>query len=192
LNTGEHILRRLAAGSFNFPNIIPYIEVADYYKNLYVWNLNQGRMIKKLSIIICLITLSGGLPAQVKNDPGAKIAATPAKAISKWEKLRFGAFVHFNDNSSVGTEISKNTNPGVFNPVNLNFDSILSVFSKAGIKYAVLTTRHTSGFCLWDSKTTVFDVAGSPFRKDVVRMFTDACRKYRIKPCFYYCLWGGV
>jgi alpha-L-fucosidase len=34
-------------------------------------------------------------------------------------------------------------------------------------------------------------VAASPFREDVVKLFTDACRKYDIKPCFYYCLWGG-
>lgn len=149
-------------------------------------------MIKKLSIFICIMTLTCGLSAQVKNMPGAKTEAKPSKTVSKWEELRFGAFVHFNDNSSVGTEISRNTDPGVFNPVNLNFDSILSVFSKAGIKYAVLTARHTSGFCLWDSKTTAFDVGNSPFRKDVARMFADACRKYRIEPCFYYCLWGGV
>jgi alpha-L-fucosidase len=106
------------------------------------------------------------------------------------EALKFGAFVHFNDNTCIGTEISKNVDPGVFNPVNLNFDRVMSVFKRAGIKYAVLTTRHTSGFCLWDSKFTKFDVAESPFRKDVVNLFVEACRKYDIKPCFYYCMWG--
>ncbi len=114
-----------------------------------------------------------------------------SESIAKWEDLKFGAFVHFNDNSCVGTEISKNADPGVFNPVNLDFDTIMSVFRKAGIKYAVLTARHTSGFCLWDSRFTNFDVASGPYKKDVVRMFTDACRKYDIKPCIYYCLWGN-
>jgi len=73
----------------------------------------------------------------------------------------------------------------------LNFDSMMKTFQDAGVKYAVLTTRHTSGFCLWDSKATEFDVAKSPFKKDVVRMFVNACRKYNIKPCLYYCLWGS-
>ncbi|MCX6253569.1 MAG: alpha-L-fucosidase, partial [Bacteroidia bacterium] len=27
--------------------------------------------------------------------------------------------------------------------------------------------------------------------KDVLQMFVEACRKYDIKPCFYYCLWGN-
>jgi len=118
-------------------------------------------------------------------------AREKTELLSEWESLRFGAFLHFNDNSSIEKEHSKNIDPGVFNPVNLNFDSVMAVFKAAGVKYAVLTTRHTSGFCLWDSKFTKFDVAESPFKRDVVKMFVDACRKYDIKPCFYYCLWGN-
>lgn len=120
------------------------------------------------------------LPASKKTD-----------AIAEWESLRFGAFVHFNDNSCLVKEFSKNTDPMVFNPVKLNFDTLMTTFQKAGVKYAVLTTRHTSGFCLWDSKVTKFDVANSPYKRDVVKLFVDACRKHAIKPCLYYCLWGS-
>ncbi|NWJ51453.1 MAG: alpha-L-fucosidase [Bacteroidetes bacterium] len=125
------------------------------------------------------------------NQKTFNTATRKTKKISEWQTLRFGAFVHFNDNTFIGKELSKNIDPTVFNPVKLDFDSLMSIFQKAGIKYAVLTTRHTSGFCLWDSKTTQFDVASSPYKKDVVRMFVDACRKHNIKPCLYYCLWGN-
>jgi len=118
-------------------------------------------------------------------------ATQNTEALAEWQNLRFGAFVHFNDNTCFVREISKNTDVSIFNPVNLNFDTLMTTFQKAGVKYAVLTTRHTSGFCLWDSKVTKFDVANSPFKKDVVKMFVDACRKHDIKPCFYYCLWGS-
>ena len=67
----------------------------------------------------------------------------------------------------------------------------MTTFQKAGVKYSVLTTRHTSGFCLWDSKATKFDVASNPFKKDVIKLFVEACRKYNIKPCLYYCLCGN-
>jgi len=40
----------------------------------------------------------------------------------------------------------------------------MTTFQNVGVKYAVLTTRHISGFCLRDSKVTHFDVANSPFR----------------------------
>jgi len=118
-------------------------------------------------------------------------ATQKTDAIAEWESLRFGAFVHFNDNTCLVSEFSKNTDPTVFNPVNLDFNSMMATFQKAGVKYAVLTTRHTSGFCLWDSKVTQFDVASSPFKKDVVKLFVKACRKHDIKPCLYYCLWGS-
>jgi len=112
-------------------------------------------------------------------------------AIKIWENLWFGAFVHFNDNTFIETEISKNTDPLRFGPKSIDFDGMLETFQKAGIKYAVLTTRHTSGFCLWDSKVTSFDVASSAYPEDVVKLFVDACRKHEIKPCLYYCLWGN-
>ncbi len=119
-------------------------------------------------------------------------AVAKTDRIARWEALRFGAFVHFNDNTCVEHEISRNTDPGVFNPVRLNFDAMMATLREAGVTYAVLTTRHTSGFCLWDSRTTQFDVASSPFKRDVVKLFVDACRKHGIKPCFYYCMWGNT
>jgi alpha-L-fucosidase len=118
-------------------------------------------------------------------------ASEQTELIASWEKLRFGAFVHFNDNTFLENELSKNTDPEKFNPWNIDFEGMMETFQKAGVKYAVLTTRHTSGFCLWDSKVTSFDIASSAYPKDVVKLFVDACRKHEIKPCLYYCLWGN-
>lgn len=140
-------------------------------------------------LCLMMIILSSFIPSGKKN--GFEPAQKRSKALADWENMRFGAFVHFNDNTCAVIEISKNTNPEIFNPVNLDFDALMTTFQKAGVKYAVLTTRHTSGFCLWDSKMTKFDVANSPFKRDVVKMFVDACRKHGIQPCFYYCLWGN-
>jgi alpha-L-fucosidase len=142
-----------------------------------------------------VISLSGCLRQsaalqQAKSDKHHLPVSEPTPAIKQWENLRFGAFVSFNDNTCVGKELSKNTDPLIFNPEKLDFRSMMAVFHKAGIKYAVLTARHTSGFCLWDSRVTKFDVAASGFKKDVVKLFVEACREYDIKPCLYYCLWG--
>ena len=65
----------------------------------------------------------------------------------------------------------------------------------AGMKYAVLTAKHTGGFCLWDSKVKWkgkeydYDIASSGYKKDIVAHFMESCRKYKIKPALYYCLW---
>lgn len=153
-------------------------------KNSYFFQRMNGTLTVVILIGFLLISFS-------KKEPRYLPATQRKQSVEEWENLRFGAFVHFNDNTLIEQELSKNIDPGLFNPVGLDFDSMMSTFQKAGVKYAVLTTRHTSGFCLWDSKTTHFDVAGSPYKKDVVRLFVDACQKHDIKPCFYYCLWGG-
>jgi len=153
--------------------------------------MNQLVRYIKSSLVFGFISIIILSSCRQKEESVFHPAGSKTQTMAKWEDLKFGAFVHFNDNSCVGTEISRNTDPGVFNPVNLDFDTIMSVFRKAGIKYAVLTSRHTSGFCLWDSRFTGFDVAASPYKKDVLRMFVDACRKHEIKPCLYYCLWGN-
>lgn len=142
--------------------------------------------------MICLMAMV--FLAACDRQPGNKEfqpASDRTGNIQEWENLRFGAFVHFNDNTFLESEFSKNTDPGIFNPPAIDFGAMMETLRKAGVKYAVLTTRHTSGFCLWDSKVTRFDVASSAYRKDVVRLFVDACHDNDIKPCFYYCLWGG-
>lgn len=152
--------------------------------------LNSTKKMKLKPIITISLGIFFLMSFIIKKETHYAPESKKTKAISEWESLRFGAFVHFNDNTFMVSEFSKNTDPRVFNPVRLDFDGMMTTFQKAGIKYAVLTTRHTSGFCLWDSKVTRFDVASSPFKKDVVKLFVDACRKHGIKPCFYYCLWG--
>ena len=44
------------------------------------------------------------------------------------------------------------------------------------MKYAVLTTKHHEGFCLWDSKFTDYKITKTPFGRDLVREFVEAFR----------------
>ena len=111
--------------------------------------------------------------------------------IEEWENLRYGGFFCFNDNQFNGEEFSKNRDAKLFNPSKLDIPGWAKTMKNVGMKYAVLTTRHTSGFLLWDSATTEFDVGNSPCKADVVGEFVKECRKAGIAPAFYYCLWGG-
>lgn len=118
-------------------------------------------------------------------------ATMPTAAIRRWESHRFGGFFCFNDNQFTGIEFSVNKDPKLFNPTKLDIAGWARTMKKAGMKYSVLTTRHTSGFLLWDSATTEFDVASSPCKSDIVGEFVKECRKEGIAPGLYYCLWGG-
>jgi alpha-L-fucosidase len=56
----------------------------------------------------------------------------------------------------------------------------------AGQKYAVLTTKHHDGFCLFDSKLTDFKATNTPAGRDLVREYVDAFREEGIKVGLYY------
>jgi alpha-L-fucosidase len=56
------------------------------------------------------------------------------------------------------------------------------------MKYLVFTTKHHDGFCNFDSQLTDYKITSprSPYRKDIVRMLSDACRRGGIDWGVYY------
>lgn len=62
------------------------------------------------------------------------------------------------------------------------------IAKQAGMKYAVLTTKHHEGFCLFDSAYTEFKSTNTPCGRDLVREFVDAFRAEGIRVGFYYSL----
>ena len=58
----------------------------------------------------------------------------------------------------------------------------------AGMKYAVLTTRHHEGFCLFDTKYTDYKITNTPFGRDLVKEYVEAFRAEGLKVGFYYSL----
>lgn len=58
----------------------------------------------------------------------------------------------------------------------------------AGMKYAVLTTKHHEGFCLFDSKYTDYKVTNTEYGKDIVKEYVEAFRAEGLKVGLYYSL----
>ncbi|MFA6293765.1 MAG: alpha-L-fucosidase [Victivallales bacterium] len=73
-----------------------------------------------------------------------------------------------------------------FNPDKCNPGKWLSAAKKAGITYAVLTTKHHDGYTMWPSKTSSFGVQTSLPGKDFVCEFIEACRENGLKVGLYY------
>lgn len=76
-----------------------------------------------------------------------------------------------------------------FNPTELDCDSWIKTIKQAGMTYAILVCKHHDGFANWPSKYTNYSVEYTPWKDgkgDVVREFTDACRKHGIKTGLYY------
>ncbi len=58
----------------------------------------------------------------------------------------------------------------------------------AGMKYAVITSKHHEGFTLFDSKYTDYKATNTPYGKDVLKEWVDAFRAEGLKIGFYYSL----
>lgn len=58
----------------------------------------------------------------------------------------------------------------------------------AGMRYAVITTKHHDGFCLWDSQLTDYKATNTPAGRDLIRPWVDAFRAEGLKVGFYHSL----
>ncbi|MFI3140729.1 MAG: alpha-L-fucosidase [Clostridia bacterium] len=73
-----------------------------------------------------------------------------------------------------------------FNPTEYNPDELVNLAYECGMKYLCFTTKHHDGFCMWDTKTTHYNIMNTPYGKDVFKMLQLACEKKDIKLCVYY------
>src|SRR3954463_866228 len=110
-------------------------------------------------------------------------------ALREFEKLQFGVSFHFSMNTFTGNDYETGVVPAsTYNPTNLDVRQWIRVARDLGARYAVLTAKHMSGFCLWDSSGYDYDVAASGNKTDVVAAFVAACHEYGLRPGFYYCI----
>ncbi len=75
-----------------------------------------------------------------------------------------------------------------WNPVRFDAKKWAAAAKAAGMKYAILTTKHHDGFCLFDSKETDYTSMHTPFGRDIVKEFVEAFRAEGLKVGFYYSL----
>jgi alpha-L-fucosidase len=101
-------------------------------------------------------------------------------------------FIHFGMSTFDNDEFSRGDRPSnCYAPDRLDVDQWLSVARDAGMRYAVLTTKHVSGHCLWPSRHTDYHVGTSGCTTDVVEWFLRACARTGIMPGLYYCSWDN-
>ena len=112
---------------------------------------------------------------------------------------RFGMFIHFGLYSVAGRhewmKFEECTTDEVydkyldrFNPDLFDPKEWARQAKAAGMKYAVLTTKHHEGFCLFDSQYTDYKITNTPYGKDLVREYVEAFREAGIKVGLYFSL----
>ena len=110
----------------------------------------------------------------------------PTENQLKFMDWEIGAFFHFGIrtfNEGHKDWDMKEMPLSTFNPTELDCEQWIKSVSEMGAKYAILVTKHHDGFANWPTKYSDYNVAATPWKDgkgDVVREFTDACRKYGV------------
>jgi alpha-L-fucosidase len=74
----------------------------------------------------------------------------------------------------------------VFNPVDFDAEKWVLAAKNAGMKYIVFITRHHDGFSNWDTKYSDWKITNTPYKKDVLKLLAEACKKHDMKLGLYY------
>lgn len=118
------------------------------------------------------------------------VAVVPHERQIAFQQTEFYAFVHFTVNTFTDREWGDGEeSPEIFFPEKLDATQWVRAVVSAGMKGLILTCKHHDGFCLWPSKYTKHTVEYSPFRRDVVKEVSEACKAYGVKFGVYLSPW---
>lgn len=124
------------------------------------------------------------------NNDKQLVSVIPSERQVSFQQTEFYAFVHFTMNTFTDKEWGDGTeSPDIFDPKELDAEQWVKAVVSAGMKGLILTCKHHDGFCLWHSRLTKHTVEYSPFKRDIVREVSDACRKHGIKFGVYLSPW---
>ncbi len=156
-------------------------------------------MTSKISILAAILLSFTLAFAADQPQPLGKFRNDPARE-QEFMDWGLGMFVHWSVDVELGSVISHSLVgasdayikryvselPKNFNPKGYDPDAWVKLAKLAGCKYMVLTTKHHNGFCLWPTNTTDFSVANTPYGKDIVKPFVEACRRHGMKVGLYF------
>lgn len=155
----------------------------------------------KAALLFLLIFLPCILSAQIQQSTEAQSINLNKPERLKWfSELGFGMFVHFSFDSQLGVVISHSMAgasddyldrfihelPKTFNPKQFDPTELATLAKLAGMKYIVFTTKHHSGFCMWDTQTTDFKITNTPYKKDLLKEYVEATRAAGLAVGFYF------
>ncbi|MFP4621154.1 MAG: alpha-L-fucosidase [Bacteroidales bacterium] len=153
---------------------------------------------KKILLVI-LVALFLGQTANAQKKIWDETEAEKAERLSWWKEARFGMFIHWGLYAQAARHewVKKREripdeeyqkyfeifNPDMFDPAEWAKKA-----KAAGMKYAVITTKHHEGFCMFGSEYTDYDVMNTPYDKDIIKEWVEAFRAEGLGIGFYYSL----
>lgn len=149
--------------------------------------------VHRIALLACLFT---AVPGLAEDDPNLN----RADRLEWFRDQGFGMFIHWSVDSQLGSVISHSlvgaspdylarffeVLPKTFNPRKFYPDDWATLARLAGMRYAVFTAKHHSGFCMFDTATTDFGIMHTPFQRDIAAEVFRAFRNQGLAAGVYF------
>jgi alpha-L-fucosidase len=157
--------------------------------------MSSNNLSRIVLLYILTVFLAGVAHSQLpKETPEQKEAR-----MQWWTDARFGMFIHWGLYSLPARhewvkKVERLTNEEyqkyfeIFNPDLYDPRQWAKMAKQAGMMYAVITSKHHEGFCLFDSKFTEYKATSTPAGRDLIKDWIEAFRAEGLKVGFYYSL----
>ena len=153
-----------------------------------------------MTLFIITLLVSGCATAEIQPDSSSAKPGNDPQRLEWFQDQALGMFIHWSIDAQLGSVISHsmvgasdkylkrfiNELPKTFHPTKFDPDEWARLAKLAGMKYMVFTTKHHSGFCMFDTKTTRFNIMNTPYGRDITRQIVQAFRRQDIHIGFYF------
>jgi len=138
---------------------------------------------------------------QVQDEAPAEVGMlNKPERLEKFRDQALGMFIHWSVDAQLGSVISHSLVgadedftrryfeqlPKSFNPRRYDPTEWAELAKLCGFKYAVFTTKHHNGFCMFPTKTTDFSIEHTPYGKDITKAYAEAFRTAGLGMGFYF------
>ncbi len=141
----------------------------------------------------------------------APVAKSSEEVVDAWRQKRLGMFIHWGPISQLSDELSWSRKPrkirgtdkmiggggkipvaeydalgATFNPINFDAADMVALAKKAGCGYMVFTAKHHAGYAMFHTDYSDHCLRESPYEKDIVAEFAEACAASDVGLGIYY------
>ena len=153
------------------------------------------KLTRRLTPVLLLLAGLGGTALRAEEP------YVPSEAVRQSQKEfsgdRFGIFIHWGIYSmfgqgewylNYGARADEYANGAKgFYPADSNAQEWAKAIRDSGARYICFTTRHHDGFSMWDTEQSDYNIVdATPFKRDVLRELSEACRDNDLKLHLYY------
>jgi alpha-L-fucosidase len=157
---------------------------------------------QSIILLICINTVfsAGCATTDLTNESRTSQSGNKPQREEWFMDQALGMFIHWSVDSQLGSVISHSMVgasddylerfidelPRSFYPDKFDPDEWARIAKLAGMKYVVFTTKHHSGFCMFRTETTDFNIINTPYGKDITAQIVQAFRSHGIRIGFYF------